>query len=122
VFSYFAPERAHRLIGQFGWSTFCFAARTARLTTPFLIGTGNRDGWPEISSCKGMPFSGANICAQLLFGSIGFVGFAYGRKMHAWKPMFIGIALMTCPYFLEDTTFLWASGIAGMAALIWFRD
>ena len=69
-----------------------------------------------------MPFSGANLCAQLLFGSIGFVGFAYGKKMHAWKPMLIGIALMTCPYFLSDTTFLWVSGFAGVAGLIWSRD
>ena len=69
-----------------------------------------------------MPISGANLCAQLLFGSIGFVGFAYGKKMDAWKPMLIGIALMTCPYFVADTIFLWVSGLAGVAGLIWFRD
>ena len=27
-----------------------------------------------------MPFSGANLAAQLLLGSIGFVSFAYGKK------------------------------------------
>jgi len=69
-----------------------------------------------------MPFSGANLVAQLLFGSIGFVSFAYGKKMGAWKQMFIGIALMTCPYFLEDTASLWASGVVGVAALFLFRN
>ena len=69
-----------------------------------------------------MPFSGANLCAQLLFGSIGFISFAYGKKMRAWKPMFIGIGLMTCPYFLADTAFLWATGVIGVAALFWLRD
>jgi hypothetical protein len=29
---------------------------------------------------------------------------------------------MTCPYFVADTIFLWVSGLAGVAGLIWFRD
>ncbi len=36
--------------------------------------------------------SGPNLFAGLLFSSIGFVGFVYGKRMSAWKPMFLGIA------------------------------
>jgi hypothetical protein len=69
-----------------------------------------------------MPFSGANLCAQVLFSSIGFVGFAYGKKMRAWKPMFIGLGLMAVPYFIADTAILWMIGVAGVGGLVWFRD
>ena len=58
-----------------------------------------------------MPFSGPNLFAGLLFSSIGFVGFVYGKRMRAWKSMFLGIALMAYPYFIEDTiTILRRSG------------
>jgi hypothetical protein len=66
--------------------------------------------------------SGSNLFAGLLFSSIGFVGFVYGKRMSAWKPMFIGIALMAYPYFIADTMALCAIGLAGSVALFWFRD
>ncbi|HXA09263.1 MAG TPA: hypothetical protein VNW28_04735 [Chthoniobacterales bacterium] len=66
--------------------------------------------------------SGPNLFAGLLFSSIGFVGFVYGRKMSAWRPMFLGIALMAYPYFIEDTITICAIGLAGSAALCYFRD
>jgi hypothetical protein len=66
--------------------------------------------------------SGPNLLANLLFSSIGFVGFVYGKRMSAWKPMFIGIALMAYPYFIEDTAALCAIGLAGTAALFWARN
>jgi hypothetical protein len=66
--------------------------------------------------------SGPNLFAGLLFSSIGFVGFVYGRKMSAWRPMFLGIALMAYPYFIEDTITICAIGLAGSAALVYFRD
>jgi hypothetical protein len=66
-----------------------------------------------------MPYSGLNLFADLLFSSIGFVGFAYGRRMSLWKPMFIGLALMTYPYFIENTITLCAIGLAGSAILFW---
>src|SRR5437764_381800 len=88
VFSCLADECAHRVIGQFRWSTFCFFAAGSRAYRIVVPPVRPLDFWPEFSSSEGMPFSGTNICAQLVFGSIGFVGFAYGKKMHAWKPMF----------------------------------
>ncbi|MEO7167723.1 MAG: hypothetical protein ABI016_11895 [Chthoniobacterales bacterium] len=70
-----------------------------------------------------MPFlSGSNLFAGLFFSSVGFVGFIYGKRMSAWKPMFLGIALMAYPYFIEDTLTLCAIGVAGTAALFLLRD
>ena len=66
--------------------------------------------------------SGSNLFAGLLFSSVGFVGFVYGKRMSAWKPMFIGIALMAYPFFISDTMVLCAIGLAGSAALFWFHD
>ena len=66
--------------------------------------------------------SGSNLFAGLLFSSIGFVGFVYGKRMSAWKPMFIGIALMAYPYFISDTMALCAIGLSGSADLFWFHD
>lgn len=66
--------------------------------------------------------SGPNLLAGLLFSSIGFVGFVYGKKMSAWKPMFLGIALMAYPYFIESTFAICGIGLVGSAALFWLRD
>lgn len=66
--------------------------------------------------------SGPNLLAGLLFSSIGFVGFVYGKRMSAWKPMFLGIALMAYPYFIESTIAICGIGLAGSAALFWLRD
>ena len=66
--------------------------------------------------------SATNLFAGLIFSSFGFVGFIFGKKLHLWKPMFIGIALMAYPYFIEDTLTLCAIGLAGTAALFWARN
>jgi hypothetical protein len=65
--------------------------------------------------------SGPNFLAGLLFSSIGFVGFIYGKRLSRWKPMFIGIALMAYPYFIEDTTSICAIGLVASAALFFTR-
>jgi hypothetical protein len=66
--------------------------------------------------------SAANLFAGLVFSSIGFVGFIYGKRMRAWTPMFIGIALMAYPYFIENTWIICLLGLIGTAALFLFRD
>ncbi len=63
-----------------------------------------------------------NLFVGLVFSSIGTVGFLYGKRMSAWKPMFIGLALATYPYFIESTVTLCAIGLAGTLALVRFRD
>jgi hypothetical protein len=67
-------------------------------------------------------FTGAVIVANLLFGSIGFVAFIYGKRMHVWKPMFLGITLMAYTYFVENTFLLFGIGIVLTASLFLFRD
>jgi len=67
-------------------------------------------------------FSGLNLVGGLLFGSIGFVAFVYGKRMHVWKPMFLGLALMAYPYFVENDIAMFAIGVVGTAALFLFRD
>jgi hypothetical protein len=67
-------------------------------------------------------FGGANLIGGLLFGSIGFVAFIYGKRMHVWKPIFLGLALMAYPYFVENDIVLFSIGVCGTAALFLFRN
>jgi hypothetical protein len=67
-------------------------------------------------------FTGLNLVGGLLFGSIGFVAFIYGKRMQIWKPMFLGLALMAYPYFVSNDIALFAIGAVGTAALFLFRD
>ncbi len=66
--------------------------------------------------------SAVNLIGNLLFSSIGFVAFIYGKKQSLWKPMFIGLALMIFPYFISQTLALFAAGVAGTALLFLLRD
>jgi hypothetical protein len=65
--------------------------------------------------------SAPSLIAGLLFGSIGFVAFVYGKRMNLWKPMLCGIALMVYPYFIADAVALFAIGGAGTVALFFLR-
>jgi hypothetical protein len=67
-------------------------------------------------------FSNANLLGGLVFGSIGFVAFIYGKRMHIWKPMFLGLALMAYPYFVENNLAMFTIGAVGTAALFLFRN
>ena len=67
-------------------------------------------------------FSSANLIGGLLFGSIGFIAFMYGKRMQIWKPMFLGLALMAYPYFVENNVAMFTIGAVGTAALFLFRN
>ena len=67
-------------------------------------------------------FSTANLIGGLVFGSIGFVAFAYGKRMNLWKLMFLGLALMIYPYFVSSDVILWVAGVVGSASLWFVRD
>ena len=67
-------------------------------------------------------FSLANMIAWVVFGGVGFVAFAYGKKMSLWSPMLIGIALMVYPYFVSKTISLYAVGIILCVALYVLRE
>jgi len=64
----------------------------------------------------------ANLFAAILFGSVGFAAFVYGKKSASWKPMAIGVALMVYPYFIEETWLLYAIGAALCAGILVWRD
>jgi hypothetical protein len=51
----------------------------------------------------------------MLFGSIGFGFFLYGKKQRAIVPLVCGLALMAFPYFVSGTLLLIAIGVALMA-------
>ena len=60
---------------------------------------------------------GANLIAGIIFGGVGFVAFAYGKKMASFRHMAIGALLMVYPYFISNVTALFAVGIILTIAL-----
>jgi hypothetical protein len=68
-----------------------------------------------------MTFSAANVIGGLVFGSIGFVAFIYGKRMNLWKPMLLGLALMVYPYFISSDVMMIAIGALGTAGLFFLR-
>jgi hypothetical protein len=66
--------------------------------------------------------SAANLIGGLIFGSIGFIAFIYGKRMNLWRPMLIGIGLMIYPYFINDDKIMLVIGIFGSTALFFLRD
>jgi hypothetical protein len=64
----------------------------------------------------------ANLIGNLLFSSIGFVAFVYGKKQSLWKIMFTGLGLMIFPYFIAETVAMYAAGVVGTALLFFLRD
>ena len=68
------------------------------------------------------PFAGAQIIGGFVFSSVGLVAFVYGKRMHVWRPMLIGLALMAYPYFVASDVVLYSLGIALTAALFFWRE
>lgn len=64
----------------------------------------------------------ANLIGNLLFSSIGFVAFVYGKRMNLWKLMLCGLALMVYPYFIGGTAMMYVIGAVGSVALFFLRD
>lgn len=56
---------------------------------------------------------------SVLFGSVGFGYFLYGKKQRAVVPLVCGIALMAFPYFIANTVLLVVVGVA-LAAVPYF--
>ena len=76
----------------------------------------------SIGSSAASGFSVATIIAGLLFGTIGFAAFIYGKKQGSWKPLVIGLVLMGYPYFVTDPFWLFGIG-AGLTILLFvWRD
>lgn len=60
----------------------------------------------------------AELLWGLLFGSVGFAYFLYGKKQKAVVPLLCGLALMLVPYFVSNAWLL-ALGGALLCALPW---
>ncbi len=67
-------------------------------------------------------FSVWGLVGGLLFGSIGFIAFVYGKKRSEFRPLLIGIALMGYPYIIRGTMAVYLVGIGLTAALYFFRE
>jgi len=61
----------------------------------------------------------AQLLWGLLFSSVGFGFFIYGRKQRAIVPGLCGLALMVYPYFVPNAVALVAIGV-GLCALPYF--
>jgi len=57
----------------------------------------------------------------LLFGSVGFAFFLYGKKQRAIVPLVSGLALMVYPYFIANTFLLVVIGVALIAVPYFVR-
>jgi len=57
----------------------------------------------------------------LLFGSIGFGFFLYGKKQKAVVPIIAGIALCVVPYFIANVYVLVTVGVVLMAIPFFVR-
>jgi hypothetical protein len=66
--------------------------------------------------------SASSIIGGLLFSSIGFVAFIYGKRLNRWKPMLCGIILMAYPYFVANAVVIYVIGAVGTSALYLLRD
>lgn len=64
----------------------------------------------------------SSLFAPLMFGTVGFGAFVYGKKIASWRPMVIGAALMAYPYFISSVLLMYVIGIALCASLYLFRD
>ena len=53
----------------------------------------------------------AQLLWGLLFSSIGFGYFLYGKKQHAPVPLVCGLVMMAYPYFISNAYLLVAIGV-----------
>ena len=66
--------------------------------------------------------NGATLFGGLLFGTIGFSAFLYGKKQVSLKAMILGAILMVFPYFVSNPIALFGIGGLLTAALFFFHD
>lgn len=64
----------------------------------------------------------ALLLCGVVFSSIGFGFFVYGKKQHRLIPLISGLALMVLPYFVDSVSLLIGAGIALMALPYFVRQ
>lgn len=65
------------------------------------------------------PMSSSLLLWGVLFSSVGFGYFLYGKKQRTVVPLVCGLALMVFPYFITNTVLLVVTGVA-IAAIPYF--
>lgn len=63
----------------------------------------------------------SQIVWAMIFGSIGFGFFLYGKKQKAVMPLLAGFALMLFPYFISNVYFLVIVGVTLVTLPYYFR-
>ncbi len=69
----------------------------------------------------GLDYSGASLFAGILFSSIGFVAFVYGKKQGSLKTMAIAGLLLLYPFLVTNVIAMYAIGIL-LTIGFFFRD
>lgn len=67
-------------------------------------------------------FSTWGLIGALLFSSLGFIAFMYGKNNSEFRPMLTGIVLMAYPYLIRSTVLLYIIGIGLCAILYYWRE
>jgi hypothetical protein len=63
-------------------------------------------------------FDANSLLLSLLFSSVGFVFFAYGKKQSRLPHMVAGVTLMIYPYFVSNLIAMSVVGVV-VIALLW---
>ena len=58
-----------------------------------------------------MSFDPTSLLISFLFGSVGFVGFVYGRRMSRFPHMVAGVLLMAYPLVVGDPLIMTIVGL-----------
>lgn len=74
-----------------------------------LLKDTNTDSWGPI------------LFAGLVFGSIGWGAWIYGKRRSSVPHLLLGVALMGYPYFVSNLILLWGVGVILTLLLFVFR-
>ena len=66
--------------------------------------------------------STGTLIGNLVFSSVGFVAFVYGKKTMRFRVMILGGVLMAFPYFVSDAALMWAVGSGLTCGLVFLKD
>lgn len=64
----------------------------------------------------------ANIIANLIFGTVGFVLLMYGWKNKEPKPLVFGLVISIFPFFITNAILIYVIGIGLIAWAYFWRD
>ena len=61
----------------------------------------------------------SSLFAGIVFGSIGYASWRYGRKTQKARPMVLGLALIAYPWLVPDGLWQWVAGAALTVLVFW---